>query len=172
MLLIIAIIIFLAFAIPVSYNFIKYTQKKRYDIHREVGIKEQNRKRIRRIVILIISLVFLLCLLFYGNYLITKNINQDIRQEKFDKIKWATREGRHYPYRNNMLNDLITNQKLKGIKKDEVLFMLGQPTRTDSNYLFYTVDQKFIGEIPVPLYTKSLVIKFANDTVEWRKIKE
>lgn len=71
-----------------------------------------------------------------------------------------------------MLSDLINNFKLKGIKKHEVLNLLGKPTRVDSNYIFYIVDQTFFADISVPLHTKSLVIKFANDTVEWRKIKE
>lgn len=62
--------------------------------------------------------------------------------------------------------------KLKGFKKDSVLQLLGQPNRTDTNYFFYIVDQRFLSDVPVPISTKSLVIKFVNDTVEWRKIKE
>ena len=114
----------------------------------------------------------LLFLLFLGNYLLTKNRRQDVSQEKFDKIKWRTKDGRDYPYRNGMLNDLVYNQKLKGLKKEEVLNLLGQPNRTDSNYLFYTIYQEFLGDIPVPVHTKTLVIKLAQDTVEWRKIHE
>jgi hypothetical protein len=78
-----------------------------------------------------------------------------------------------YPYRDQMLKDLIADRRLTGIKRDSILRMLGEPTRTDSNYLFYTVAQEFLGKIPVPLHTRSLVIKFTGDsTVQWVKIHE
>jgi len=48
-------------------------------------------------------------------------------QEKFDKIRWSTMSGTEYPYRNRMLKDLIANYKLKGLKKDEVEYLLGAP---------------------------------------------
>jgi hypothetical protein len=101
-----------------------------------------------------------------------KNNDDKNAEQKFDKLKWTTKEGMKYPYRNKMLNDLVYKQKLKGLKKDEVLHMLGQPNRVDTNYFFYIVDQSFLGDIALPMHTKSLVIKFLNDTVEWRKIKE
>lgn len=90
-------------------------------------------------------------------------------EEAFDKSRWLVKEKKQYPYRNKMLNDLIENQKLKGIKKSEVLNLLGEPDRQDSNYIFYTVDQQLLGDL-LPLHTKTLVIKFVNDTVAWRKI--
>jgi hypothetical protein len=110
--------------------------------------------------------LFILCCLACNN---TK---QDENQEKFDKIKWGTKNGREYPYRDKMLKDLIANGNLKGLKKDEVLDLLGQPDRTDNGHLFYTVDQEVFANI-MPLHTKSLVIKLNKDsTVEWRKIHE
>jgi len=109
--------------------------------------------------------IFLLC------FISCSSDKQEQQEEKFDKTKWATKEDKIYPYRDRMLKDLVYNQKLKGLKRDEVLNLLGQPTRIDSNYLFYIVSQSFIGDL-VPLHTKSLVIKLINDTVEWRKIKE
>ena len=42
-----------------------------------------------------------------------------------------------YLYRNEMLKDLISNHSLKGLKKDELIDLLGQPDRIDSGYLFY-----------------------------------
>ena len=92
--------------------------------------------------------------------------------QKFDKEKWATREGRHYPYRNAMLNDLIANVKLHGLKKDSLIELLGEPDRCNEGHLYYTIRQPYLGNL-VPLYTKSLVIKLTKDsTVEWRKIHE
>ena len=88
-------------------------------------------------------------------------------------MKWATTYGAEYPYRDNMLSDLINNYKLTGLKKNEVLNLLGQPNRSGSGYLFYTIIYKYRGNIPVPVHTKTLVIKLARDsTVEWGKIHE
>jgi hypothetical protein len=93
-------------------------------------------------------------------------------EEKFDKTKWDTKIGKQYPYRDEMLKDLMTNHLLKTLKRNEVINLLGAPTRSDSSYLFYIVAQEFIDNI-LPLHTKSLVIKFHKDsTVEWVKIHE
>ena len=101
------------------------------------------------------------------------NKEAGVAEEKFDKAKWAIKNEKTYPYRDKMLKDLIADRRLTGIKRDSILNMLGEPTRTDSNYLFYTVAQEFLGKIPVPLHTKSLVIKFTGDsTVQWVKIHE
>jgi len=117
-------------------------------------------------------LIKTLLVIFLVGFFACKNKPSENQYEKFDKVKWATKEGKVYPYRDKMITYLIDNQKLKGIKKGEVLNLLGPPNRTDTNYLFYTVAQRFLGDIPVPLHTRSLVIKFNKDTVEWRKIHE
>ncbi|MDB5205593.1 MAG: hypothetical protein JWR72_668 [Flavisolibacter sp.] len=101
-----------------------------------------------------------------------KNAKQDDNAEKFDKIKWVAKKNNEFPYRDKMLKDLIDNHKLHGLKKEEVINMLGQPSRSDNGHLFYKIDQELIGNI-FPLHTKTLVIKLNKDsTVEWRKIHE
>jgi len=81
------------------------------------------------------------------------------------------KEADDYPYRNAMLDDLIKNVTLKGLKRDSLLSLLGTPTRIDSAYLFYTISQPHVGGMTIS--NKSLVIKLAQDsTVEWRKIHE
>lgn len=68
-----------------------------------------------------------------------------------------------------MLKDLIDNHPLNGIRKEELIDLLGQPDRSDKGYLFYSIAQRRIYFFP--LQTKTLVIKLARDsTVEWRKI--
>jgi outer membrane protein assembly factor BamE (lipoprotein component of BamABCDE complex) len=91
--------------------------------------------------------------------------------ERFDKAKWSIRDGKQFPFREQMLDDLIANQKLKGLKKQEVLDLLGEPSRVDSNYLFYNIKREYFADLIV-LRSKTLVIKLMNDTVEWRKIHE
>lgn len=172
MFLVMVTIVFLVFIMPMIYNMIKIVSSKKQQHENENEIKQLNKKRIRRIIISGILLVIITCLIFMGNYIITKNTRQNIKQEKFDKIKWGTKEGNDYPYRNNMLKNLVYNQKLKGLKKEEVMQLLGEPSRTDSNYLFYTISRSYFGDLPVPFHTKTLVIKLNHDTVEWRKIHE
>ncbi len=100
-----------------------------------------------------------------------KQWDENISREKFDKTKWSIKDATDYPYRDKMLNDLITNEKLKGLKKKEVIDLLGRPDRIDSSYLFYRIAQQRIGFFP--LHTKTLVIKLTKDsTVEWRKIHQ
>jgi hypothetical protein len=117
----------------------------------------------------ILPLLLLLCCFACGNKSKKPSVTA---QEKFDKGKWQIRKDNEYVYRNGMLNDLITNHLVKGIKTDSVFNMLGEPTRTDSGYLFYTILQPHLINL-IPLSNKSLVIKLTRDsTVEWRKIHQ
>lgn len=101
--------------------------------------------------------------------------NRDNKPESlsaaFDKEKWRTKIQDDYPFRNEMIPYLITNDTLKKLNGRQVLNFLGQPDRTDSNYLFYLVNKKKIGFFT--LHSKTLVIKLKPDSmVEWRKIHE
>ncbi len=88
---------------------------------------------------------------------------------KFDKEKWLTKDGQAYPYRNDMLGNLIDNVTLKGIRYDSLINILGQPDRIDNGHLFYNIYRKEV--VGFTLGTKTFVIKLNPDsTVEWRKI--
>ncbi len=90
---------------------------------------------------------------------------------KFDQQKWNIQQGDDHPYRDEMLDDLVAYVRLKGLKKDELINLLGKPSRIDSSYFFYRIVQERIGLLP--LHTKTLVIKLNKDgIVEWRKIHE
>jgi hypothetical protein len=89
----------------------------------------------------------------------------------FDEVKWNIKEGWDYPYRDSMLQDLITDSLFRVYKRDKVLQLLGEPTKTDSNYVFYRVKQTRFNLFP--LHTKTLVILFTEDsTIQWMKIHE
>lgn len=99
--------------------------------------------------------------------------NEDIAPAQeaisFDEEKWKTKEGKDYPFREEMLGDLMENQGLRQLKRDEILELLGEPTRIDTNYVFYRIEQKRIGLFP--LHTTTMVIQFAQDsTVNWIKV--
>ncbi|MBR9920485.1 MAG: hypothetical protein GYB31_06570 [Bacteroidetes bacterium] len=79
----------------------------------------------------------------------------------FDSEKWQLKEGKDYPYRDQMLDDLVDSRLLKPMTKEEVLDVLGVPDRSDGLYLFYTVTQKRIGLFP--LHTTTLVVKLSED---------
>lgn len=115
---------------------------------------------------------FIILLASFLPFLLSCNHNKQADktgQLKFDKTKWRTMEADAYPYRDDMLEDLINNVKLKGLKYDSARVLLGEPDRIDSGHLFYRIYQKRIGVFP--LTTKTFVIKLATDsTVEWRKI--
>ncbi len=90
---------------------------------------------------------------------------------KFDQAKWQIKEGYHYPYRDQMVDDLLYTDRLRVLEKDEIIDLLGKPNRTDSLFLFYTISQKRL--FFFPLHTKTMVIKLSDDnTVDWIKLHE
>ncbi len=82
----------------------------------------------------------------------------------FDPVKWKVLRDDAYPYRADMLDDLVESRVLKTLSEDEVLDLLGPPTRKDSSYLFYRVDQTRL--FMWPLHTTTLVIKLSADSTE------
>lgn len=93
------------------------------------------------------------------------------QERVFESSGWKKKNGEDYPFRNKMLDDLIDSQRLKTMKYNEVVTLLGEPDRTDSLYLFYRIEQKRIYSWPI--HTKTLVIKLFNDsTVKWVKIHQ
>lgn len=90
-------------------------------------------------------------------------------QVKFDKVKWQTKDGDAYPYRDAMLDNLIDSVNLKRIPYDSLINILGQPDRVNEGHLYYNISGKKVGVFTFG--TKSFVIKLKPDsTVEWRKI--
>ena len=79
-----------------------------------------------------------------------------------DKEKWTNKKDGDYEYRESMLNDIIRSRRLKGLIREEVIELLGEPTRTDKNYLFYRVSEDRLAVILL-LSTKALVIQLADE---------
>lgn len=127
-----------------------------------------NKKNIMRevLVISIIGLFFFACTDTSKNESKEKDI-------AFDQSKWKLKEDMDYLYRSNMLNDVIKNEDLRRLKKDELLDVLGQPDyyRDDSSYLYYRISETRLAYWK--LHTRTLVIKMSEDsTVTWMKIHE
>ena len=89
----------------------------------------------------------------------------------FNKTRWVISDGKDYPYREKMLEDLVYRQQLKGLTKEELIEMLGEPDRSNKGFLYYRVAQKRLGLLP--LHTTTLVIELSADSiVKSRRIHE
>jgi hypothetical protein len=112
-------------------------------------------------ILLIISIVFLSCQ----------------SQERFDKVKWQTREDPAFPpqSRKGMLKDLQSNYKLEGMSPSQITELLGEPDYKDDSSITYNIEEKYGSDID-PVYTKTLEVKLGNyntvqavDVREWKK---
>jgi arylsulfatase A-like enzyme len=90
---------------------------------------------------------------------------------QFDTSRWRIQVGKDYPFRDQMLHDLVYNDTVRMLNEQEIIDLLGMPDRRTDDHFYYTVTQKRIGSWP--LHTKSMVIKFSNNrTIDWIKIHE
>ena len=90
---------------------------------------------------------------------------------KFNQNDWAIKTDDGYPYRAAMLDDVVFNKRIRALKKDSLMVVLGRPDRKNENYLYYLIDQNRIGFWP--LNTKTMVIKLSDSlSIEWIKIHE
>jgi hypothetical protein len=90
-------------------------------------------------------------------------------QIAFEKGKWNKKIDGTYPYRHQMLDDILYQDTIRKLTRQEVLNLLGEPERVNGDYLYYLISQNKIGLWPIQ--TKTLVIKFADEErVEWIKL--
>ncbi|NNL01605.1 MAG: hypothetical protein HKP39_04960 [Eudoraea sp.] len=98
-------------------------------------------------------------------------VNESSNAIAFEKEKWAVKEGEDYPFREQMLADIVYNDTVRTLNKDEILGLLGAPNRTNEGHLYYMIEETRLGSWT--LHSKTLVIKIAEDsTIEWIKIHE
>ncbi|WP_295711628.1 hypothetical protein [Mucilaginibacter sp.] len=95
----------------------------------------------------------------------------------FYKEKWLEREDWDYPRRDEMIDDLIKNHKLKGLRYKQMIELLGEPqgNTQDSIGVYYQIVEDFGSDID-PVYTKNLSVEFNKDSIinkvtieEWKK---
>ncbi|RSK36308.1 hypothetical protein [Hymenobacter metallilatus] len=95
-------------------------------------------------------------------------LNAGCRQEaKFDKDKWCSMgDIGSFPYREQMVDDLVTHHQLKGLTYHQLLDSLGEP----SNYgesdgtLRYLIMEDFESDID-PVHGKTLDLTLGLDSV-------
>jgi RPA family protein len=102
--------------------------------------------------------LFLIGLLFITTFLFFSKA-----QMTFDRTKWLEKDTTGFLYRNLMLPDLITNQKLKGLKKNDLFELLGKPEnwRENDSQVFYPIIQKY----DEPIHIKWFAIRLTSEQV-------
>ena len=94
---------------------------------------------------------------------------------KFDRVKWReSADVQQYPNRDNMLEDLTKNYKLKGMNRGELIELIGEPEENmkgDTNEICYPVFVEYGRDID-PVDTKTLVFQLKKDIVVDFKIEE
>ena len=84
---------------------------------------------------------------------------------KFDKVKWTKHIDGDYPERDDMLDDLIKNNQLKGISYRQLVDLLGKPDYDkDDNVYYYQIVVDFGHDID-PVYVKNLELQLNKDSV-------
>lgn len=86
--------------------------------------------------------------------------------EKFDSQKWKTTDmnsENDFSLRWDMMNSLRNNYNLNGMKKSEIINLLGNP---DSIFSTPQKFRYFLGYAHSGIDTGSLIIKFKDETVE------
>ncbi len=90
---------------------------------------------------------------------------------RFDQEKWKVKDGEDFPFRAEMVKELLYNDSIRNLGRNEILQLLGAPSRINEDYWYYMISQKRIASWPI--HTRTLVIKFmGDDSMEWMKIHE
>ena len=135
-----------------------------------VSIRHEGQLMKLRMALLILLVSFLSCNTDRQEN--TNNVKEEADSEMvFNEDKWKTKEGADYPYRDLMLNNIVYNDTVRSLSKDEIINLLGDPDRIHEDHFYYMIAQKRL--LSWPLHTKTMVIKFYDDnTIEWIKIHE
>lgn len=92
---------------------------------------------------------------------------------EFDKEKWRAKEGEDYIYREKMLNDIVYNDTVRTLNRDQILNLFGEPSyyRNDEYFLYYRISERRIGSWK--LHTRTMVIKLSEyNKIDWIRVHE
>ena len=89
----------------------------------------------------------------------------------FNQKQWNTKEGKDYVYRPQMLNNVLYNDTIRSLNKEQLVSLLGNPDYTKENFMYYRIKEKRAGLWT--LHTTTMVIKFKDEAnIEWIKVHE
>jgi len=89
------------------------------------------------------------------------------REIKFNRAQWDDGDIEIYPYRDAMLNDLLTTYHLKGMNYKQLTKLLGEPQRWEDDNIdspYYNIITDYGDDID-PVYTKTLIIYLNKDSI-------
>lgn len=91
------------------------------------------------------------------------------RPQKFTRELWSYGDGLNYPSRKRILEDLMDNHKIKGLKHYDLVQLLGSPQFRDTTKFIYTYQIEDTGTEynpkKNPIYRKNLLVYFSKDSV-------
>ena len=91
--------------------------------------------------------------------------NPIVKSEKFDKTTWRSKDDWDFSQRDAILNDLISNHKLKGLNYKQLIDSLGEPAnygeQKDSIYYDIVVNYGYLD----PKSGKYLVFHLDKDSI-------
>lgn len=89
------------------------------------------------------------------------------KQKKFDRAQWKTQgnDDIDFPYRNEMIEDLVNHHKIKGLTYKQLVDSLGEPQvcQNDSDDVYYDIETKYSSLDPIS--GKNLNIKLNKDSL-------
>jgi hypothetical protein len=91
-------------------------------------------------------------------------------KRQFDREGWNLGDGITFPSRDAMLDDLLQNHKLKGLKYQEVIHLLHRPQLSDQKQMMYEVTE--VNKPGKPRYIKQLILSLKDSIVTNAKIYE
>ncbi len=84
--------------------------------------------------------------------------------QKFDREKWNSGDGLDYPMRDDIVDDLVQNHKLKGLKYWGVIHLLKYPQSRDSVSFSYQIISTYTNTFKHN-HVKNLVLYMGKDSI-------
>lgn len=88
----------------------------------------------------------------------------------FDASKWQEVEEGDYRYRSLMYREVLYHDTIRNSSQAQIKALLGAADRQQDGYWYYRINQEKMGNFP--LHTRTLVIKWVQDTISWIKLHE
>ena len=89
---------------------------------------------------------------------------------KFTREDWDYGDGLEFPFRSNMVDDLVKNQKIKGLRYQEVIHLLHRPQLSSTTEMVYDIEE--YNKPKKPRYVKKLILSLKDSVVIDAKIYE
>jgi hypothetical protein len=86
------------------------------------------------------------------------------QMQKFDREKWNSGDGLDYPMRDDIVDDLVQNHKLKGLKYWGVIHLLKYPQSRDSVSFSYQIISTYTNTFKHN-HIKNLVLYMGKDSI-------